>query len=320
MVQQRSKVINPLSLGFSRKKYWINAWKNKWFYIFALPAVVVLFLFAYKPMYGVIIAFKDFKIRKGIWGSEWIGMANFKRMFTYANFWQLMRNTIYISLLKIFIDTFSTIILALLFNELRNAKFKRVVQSFSYLPHFISWVILGGIIRELFSPTRGVVNDLIKLFGGKPIYFLADANYFVGMLIVTNLWKGIGWGTIIYLAAISAIDQEQYESAVIDGASRFQQARYITIPCIMPTIVTLFILNLGSVMNAGFDQIFNLYNSQVYSVADIIDTYVYRIGLMDWQYSYSTAVNLFKNVIGIILVIGSNRLVRILSKGEQGLW
>ncbi len=317
---QQSKVINPLSLGFSRKKYWLNAWKNRWFYLFVLPAVVVLFLFAYKPMYGVIIAFKDFKIRKGIWGSSWVGMANFRRMFTYANFWQLMRNTIYISLLKIFIDTFAVILLALLFNELRHARFKRVVQSVSYLPHFISWVILGGIVRELFSPTRGIINDLVKLFGGKPIYFMANPDYFVGLLITTNLWKGIGWGTIIYLAAISAIDQEQFESAVIDGASRFQQARYITIPCIMPTIVTLLILNLGSVMNAGFDQIFNLYNEQVYSVADIIDTYVYRIGLMDWQYSYSTAINLFKNVIGIIMVLGTNRIIKILSKGEQGIW
>ena len=317
---QKSAVVNPLNLERSPKKYWQNAWKNRWFYIFVLPAMITMILFCYKPMYGVIIAFKDFKIRKGILGSDWVGLYHFERMLTYSNFGQLMRNTLYISVLKIAVNTVSTIILALLFNELRNAKFKRVAQSLSYLPHFISWVILGGITRELFSPTRGVVNEVVKFFGGKPIYFLAEPDYFVGLLIVTDLWKSVGWGTIIYLAAISAIEQEQYESAIIDGASRLQRAIYITIPCIMPTFCTLLVLNLGGIMNAGFDQIFNLYNDKVYSVADILDTYVYRVGLLDFDYAYSAAVGLFKNVIGIILVLGSNFAVKKLTKGEHTIW
>lgn len=319
MVQQKG--VEMRRRAYSRREALAReVWKNRWFYLFLIPAIVVIFLFCYKPMYGIVIAFKDYKVRKGILGSDWIGMYNFNRMFTYANFGQLMYNTLYISLLKLVIGTMSTLLLALLFNELRNAKFKRVVQSLSYLPHFISWVILGGIIRELFSPTRGVINEIVKFFGGDPIYFLADTHYFVGVLIVTHIWQSIGWGTIIYLAAISAIDQEQYESAVIDGASRYHQARYITLPSIMPTVATLLILNLGSVMNAGFDQIFNLYNTQVYAVADILDTYVYRVGLINFDYSYSAAIGLFKNVIGIVLVIGSNLVIKYMTKGEYKVW
>ncbi len=300
--------------------YMRRIWKNRWFYIFLIPAVVVIFTFCYKPMYGIIIAFKDYKPRRGIMGSEWVGLAAFRRMLNYANFSQLMYNTLYISVLKLLFGMFSTLLLALLFNELRNMKFKRAVQSLSYLPHFVSWVILGGIIRELFSPTRGVVNEIIKFFGGKPIYFLADPHYFVSLLIITYLWQSVGWGTIIYLAAISSIDQEQYESAVIDGASRFQRARYITIPGIMPTVVTLLVLNLGGILNAGFDQIFNLYTEQVYSVADILDTYVYRVGLIKFDYSYSAAIGLFKNAIGIVLVIFSNLTIKRMTKGEYKIW
>ena len=302
------------------KSIWAEVWKNRWFYVFVLPAVVCMILFAYKPMYGVIIAFKDYKPRRGIWGSPWVGMANFTRMFNYANFWQLMYNTLFISILKLVTGLVSTIALALMFNELRNAKFKRVVQSLSYLPHFISWVILGGVIRELLSPTRGVVNEVIKMFGGTPIYFLADQNYFVGTLILTDLWKGVGWGTIIYLAAIAAIDVEQYEAAVIDGASRWQRAKYITLPSILPTIITVTILNLGGILNAGFDQVFNLYNERVYAVADILDTYVYRVGLINNDYSYSAAIGLFKNVIGIILVVASNMTIKGITKGEHRIW
>lgn len=297
-----------------------SLWKNRWYYLFLLPAVVIVFLFSYKPIYGIIIAFKDYKTRRGIWGSEWVGLDNFRRMFTYANFGQLMHNTLFISLLKLVIGMLCTLALALLFNELRSRRFKRLTQSVSYLPHFISWVILGGLIRELFSPTRGAINEIVKAFGGTPIYFLANPHYFVFVLIITYLWQSVGWGTIIYLAAISAIDQEQYESAIIDGAGRFQRMLYITIPSIMPTVTTLLVLNLGSVLNAGFDQIFNLYNSQVFSVADILDTYVYRIGLLKFDYSYSAAIGLFKNAVGILLVLGSNLAIKRMTKGEYKIW
>ena len=301
-------------------KLWKRMWKNRWFYLFVLPAVIIMFLFCYRPMYGIIIAFKDFKVRKGILGSEWVGLYNFKRMLTYGNFGRLLYNTLYISVLKLVLGTLSTLILAMLFNEISNMKFKRVVQSLSYLPHFISWVILGGIIRDLFSPTRGVVNELVKLLGHEPIYFLANEHYFVGVVIFTHIWQSIGWGTIIYLAAISSIDQEQYESAIVDGASRFKRCIYITIPNIAPTIITLLILNVGGILSAGFDQIFNLYNDSVLSVGDIIDTYVYRVGLVKFDYSYSAAIGLFKNVVGIILVVGSNMAVKVITKGEHKIW
>ena len=232
--------------AFARPSPVRTAWKNRWYYVILIPAVLVIFFFSYKPIYGIIIAFKDYSPRLGILKSKWVGLANFQRMVNYGNFWQLMQNTLVISSLKLVAGTFCTIALALLYNELRSPKFKRTVQSVSYLPHFISWVILGGIIRELFSPTRGVVNDVIKSLGGRPIYFLADPNYFVLLLLVTYLWQSVGWGTIIYLAAISSIDQEQYESALIDGANRFQRARYITLPGIMPTITTLLILSLAA--------------------------------------------------------------------------
>lgn len=297
-----------------------EVWKNRWFYLFVLPAVVVMVLFAYKPMYGIIIAFKDFKVRKGIMGSDWVGWYQFERLFNYPKFGQLLGNTLEISLLKLVTGTACTLALALLLNELRNQKFKKVIQTVSYLPHFVSWIILGGIIRELFSPTRGVINYIIMAFGGESIYFLADPNYFVGLLVVTNIWQSVGWSTIIYLAAISSIDQEMYESAMIDGASRWKRALHITIPCIMPTFVTLLVLNLGGILSAGFDQIFNLYNDQVYSVADIIDTYVYRVGLEQFDYSYSAAVGLFKNAIGIVLVLGSNFFVKFITKGEHRIW
>lgn len=303
-----------------RKSLWTEVWKNRWFYLFVLPAVVCMFLFAYMPMYGIVIAFKDYKPRRGILGSPWVGWANFIRLFNYPDFWRLMYNTLYISILKLVTGLFSTIGLALLFNELGSPKFKRVVQSLSYLPHFISWVILGGIIRELFSPTRGVVNELVKLFGGEPIYFLADQRYFVGLLIGTDIWKGVGWGTIIYLAAISAIDVSQYEAAIIDGATRWQRVKYVTVPCILPTIITVTILNLGGILNAGFDQVFNLYNDRVLAVGDILDTYVYRVGMIKSDYSYSAAIGLFKNVIGIILVVGSNMVIKVMTKGEHRIW
>lgn len=305
----------------ARKNTQLRAlWKNRWYYVFLLPAIIIVFLFSYKPIYGIIIAFKDYKPRRGILGSEWVGFDHFRRMFSYGNFGQLMYNTLHISLLKLAFGMFCTLILALLFNELKNRRFKRVVQSVSYLPHFISWVILGGLIRELFSPTRGVINEIIKAFGGTPIYFLANANYFVFLLVITHVWQSVGWGTIIYLAAISAIDQEQYESAIIDGANRFQRTLFITIPSIMPTVVTLLVLNLGGILNAGFDQIFNLYNSQVLSVADILDTYVYRVGLLKFDYSYSAAIGLFKNAIGIVMVLGSNLFIKRITKGEYKIW
>lgn len=292
--------------------------KYGFYYLMLAPAIICFIIFNYIPMYGVIIAFKNYRFIDGIIGSPWIGMENFNQLFNDIFFWRILRNTLIISGLHILFGFPAPIVLALLFNEIINGRFKKIVQTISYLPHFMSWVILSGIMIELLSPSRGAINFVITLFGGKPIHFLADPDTFVGVLVASHLWQSIGWGSIIYLAAIAGINQDQYESATIDGANRFQQMRYITLPSLIPVMTVLFILNVGGVMNAGFDQIFNLYNPAVYSVADIIDTYVYRIGLIDTKYGFSTAVGLFKNVVALVLVIGTNYIVKRFN--EYGIW
>ena len=295
-----------------------------WFYIMFLPVLAYFIIFHYVPMYGVVSAFKKFRYADGILGSPWVGMANFDRLFSSALFWEVFRNTVWISILRIIFLFPAPVILALLLNEVRNKTFKRGIQSLSYLPYFMSWVVLSGIIVEFLSPSRGVVNSIISFFGGKPIYFLAEPAYFRSVLIVTGIWQEVGWSSVIYLAAITSIDMEQYESAYMDGANQWHLTRYITIPSILSVISIMFILKLGEILNAGFDQIFNLYNPSVYSVGDIIDTYVYRVGLgvdgTKSDFSYATAVNLFKNAIGFALVFGTNLVVRKSGGGEYTLW
>jgi len=295
-------------------------YKMRYYYLLLLPIIVYYIIFHYIPMYGVTIAFKNYTFSEGILGSKWVGSENFKRLFDSPLFYTIFKNTVNISLQRLVFGFPAPIILAILLNEIYHPKFKKILQTISYLPHFISWVILAGIVKELLAPTRGAINGLMALFGREPIHFLAEPAYFVGVLIISGIWQGVGWGTIVYLAAIAGIDMEQFDSAYIDGANRFQIIRHITLPSIKSVVLVLFILNLGGILNSGFDQIFNLYNPMVYSVADVIDTYVYRKGLLNMEYSFSTAVGLFKNVIGFILVILSNLIVKRLSGGEQGIW
>ncbi|RAV14823.1 ABC transporter permease [Paenibacillus contaminans] len=306
--------------AFGRGKTAKEIWKNRHYYILLLPALLFFILFHYVPMAGIILAFKDFSYAKGIFGSEWVGLEHFNRLFGSNSFYEVLANTLIISFYRLAFVFVAPIIFAMLLNELRNVKFKRTVQTISYLPHFISWVVLGGIVMELLSPTRGIVNYFIQLFGFEPIYFLSSSEHFRSVLIVSDIWQSVGWGSIIYLAAIAGINPDQYESASIDGATRWQMAVKITIPSILPTIVILFIFQLGGIMHAGFDQIFNLYNPSVYKVADIIDTYVYRIGLVNLEYDYTTAVGLFKNVVGFILVILANIVTGRIREGEYRLW
>lgn len=301
---------------------WKNTWKeykkNKYLFFMLIPVLVWYGIFHYGPMYGVQLAFKDFSPIKGIWGSDWIGMEHFKFLFYQSpDFARIFRNTILISLYNILFGFPAPIILALMLNELRFKLFKRFAQSISYIPHFFSWVILSGIIVVMLSPSEGPVNYIIKLFGGEPIYFLADTDYFRPTLVVTSIWKEIGWGTIIYLAALSGIDPTLYEAATIDGANRWKRIWHITIPSILPVVSIMFILSLGGILNAGFDQIFNLYSPAVYEVADVIDTYVYRAGIQQSQFGLTTAVGLFKNVIGIMLVLGTNYVMK--KMGQEGV-
>lgn len=285
-----------------------------------LPAAITLALFAYAPMYGLTIAFKDFALLKGISGSSWVGLGNFRKLLTAPSFSEVFVNTIKISFLRLIFGFPAPILLALLLNEVGNARFKKVVQTISYLPHFFSWVVLAGIVIQILSPSSGIVNQIIVMFGGNPIYFVADPRYFVPMLIVTGIWKEVGWGTVVYLASITSISPELYEAATIDGAGRFQKMLHITLPALRPVVSIMFILNSGNLINAGFDQIYNLSDPAVYKVADIIDTYVYRRGLLDMKYSFSSAAGLFKNIISFALVLTTNGLVKVISGKENGIW
>lgn len=283
-----------------------------------IPVIAYYLIFKYAPMYGIVLAFKDYSIRKGILGSPWVGFTVFEELFATHTFVRAFRNTVIISLLRWVFGFPMPIILALMLNELKNLRFKKTMQTISYLPHFLSWIILTGLFTQLLSPTNGPINYIISLLGGKPIYFLADNAWFRSTMVITGIWKEIGWGSIVYLATIAGIDTELYEAAECDGATRWQKMFRITLPLMKPTIVILLIMNCGSILEAGFDQIFNFYNSAVYETGDIIDTYVYRRGIGDMEYSISTAVGLFKNVIGFILVTGTNFIAKRL--GEGGIW
>lgn len=285
-----------------------------------LPVVAYFIIFKYIPMGGIIIAFKDYKMGLGIAGSEWMGFEYYRSAFANPFFKRAISNTLIISSMKLLVGFPSPIILALMLNEVRHSAYKRVVQTISYLPHFLSWVIMAGILWQLLSVNNGAVNALLtEVFGREePIQFLIDNRYFRGTVVVSDVWKGVGWGSILYLATISSIDPTLYEAAICDGATRFQRVRYITLPSIMPTITIMLILNLGSILDAGFDQIFNLYSAAVYETGDIIDTYVYRIGMVEWNYKLSTAIGLFKNIIGFLLVAGTNVIAKRI--GGNGIW
>jgi putative aldouronate transport system permease protein len=283
--------------------------RYKWVYLLFLPAFTFAFIFNYLPMYGISIAFKQFRYSGGIWGSPWVGLRHFIRMFTEYGFFTLMRNTLVISSLKIVLVFPAAIVFALLLNEIRAGRTKKIYQTISYLPHFLSWVILAGILREL-TAFEGPINTVLGFFRKTPKLYMIDTKLFVPILIITDMWSSVGWSSIIYLAAITGVQAELYESADLDGAGRIRKMWSITLPSILPVILILFILRLGGVLNAGFDQIFNLYNPLVYSVADIIDTYVYRVGLIGGEFSYTAAIGLFKNVIGVILVISTNMASR----------
>ena len=285
-----------------------------------VPVIVYFVIFKYIPMGGIVIAFKNYKISQGIFGSAWVGLDNFTKAFNTPTFARSVRNTLTISGLKLLFGFPAPIILALMLNEVTHARFKKSVQTISYLPHFLSWVVLAGMFQQLLSPNNGAVNAILRdVFGVKEsIYFLGNNKYFRGTLIVTDIWKNVGWSSILYLATIAGIDPTLYEAATVDGATRWQCTRYITIPSLVSTIVIMLILSVGSIMDAGFDQVFNLYNSAVYQTGDIIDTYVYRYGLGDMKYSLATAVGLFKNVIAFVLVVGTNLITRKIS--GEGIW
>ncbi len=309
---------NPLSMRRTektKKPLLKRIYEYRRMYLMLLPAIAAMILFHYGPMYGIQIAFKNYKPRLGIIDSPWVGFKYFERMFREASFMEVFINTLTISGLKLVFCFPAGVLYALLLNEIRRVRMKKAAQTISYLPHFISWVVAGGLISSMFS-LHGPVNALIKALGGKPEIWLSKQGPFLVIVLLSDIWKNMGWGSIIYLAAIAGIPGEQYEAADIDGATRLQQARYITLPSILPVVLTMFILRVGGIMNAGFDQIFNLYSPIVYDVADIIDTFSYRVGLIDRNFSYSTAIGLFKNVLGFILMLSVNQLTKLSRKNS----
>ncbi len=292
--------------------------RHKGLLLLVTPGLAFFLVFHYLPMFGLVLAFKEFRLSAGILGSEWSGLENFSRLFGGADFPNALRNTVVISFLRLLFGFFAPIALALMLNEIRVSWYKRTVQTVTYIPYFLSWVILGGIFLMIFSQS-GPVNQIAQLFGVSAIEFLTDDFWFITVVIATGIWQAAGYGAVIYLAALAGISPDLYEAAVVDGAGRWKQTMHITIPGLVPTIITLFILNLGHVLNAGFDQIYNMYNPMVYDAADIIDTYVLRrIVLMD--FGLATGAGLFKSVVGLLMVVLANSLARRLSRGEQGIW
>lgn len=301
-----------------REKLGPYLWKHRYMYMMLIPAIVFYIVFHYIPMAGVTMAFKKFNPMLGIWGSPWVGTTYFEKLFKMTKFHQVFKNTISISLIRLVFGFPFPIIVSLMLNELRSNRLKRVVQTSIYIPQFISWVVVGGIITNLLSPDSGVVNGIIKSLGGKPINFLTDDTWFIVVLVVSMIWKTFGWNTIIYLSALTAIDPQLYEAAIVDGANRWQQLLHITLPSIRSTIILILIMRIGGLMQAGFEQIFVMYHTGVYDVADIIDTYVYRLGLQDGKFELAAAVGLFKSVINFALIVGSNKLARMF--GEEGVF
>lgn len=290
------------------KKTWKQEVRHSWpLYVLLLPSIILAVIFCYIPMGGLIMAFQNYKPWLGMSGSEFVGMENFRQIFEFRESYQAIINTLIIAVSKIILGLIVPIIMALLLNEVQQVGLKKSIQTLVYLPHFLSWVTVAGMLRDILG-LDGIVNSFIARLGGEPVFFLGEAEMFRQIVVLSDLWKGFGFGMIVYLAAIANIDQSLYEAAEMDGANRWQQTLYITLPGIMPMIIVMATLSLGNVLNAGFDQIYNLYSPLTYSTGDIIDTYVYRQSLINGQYSFGTAVGLFKSGIGLMLTVISYRL------------
>lgn len=319
MMELNTATVPPPAL--KKRSRWAAVKKHRFYYYLILPGILYFLIFDYVPMFGVIIAFKDispFEGVRGIWTGEWVGFDHFIRFFDSYYFWNVLRNTFLISFYNLLFGFPAAIILALLMNELKNGLFKRIVQTVSYLPHFISTVVVAGLIMMMLSTDNGLLNAIIVFFGGEPILFLGEPKYFRTILVVSHVWQTVGWGTILYLAAMAGIDPGLYEAARIDGANRFRQAWHITVPGISHVIVIMLILSIGGLLNAGFEKVLLLYSPAVYGVADIIDTYVYREGLTSLNYSFATAVGVFKNLLAMVLILGANYIAKRMN--QTGIW
>ena len=316
MAKSKSGVatVDKLSFGYRLKS---DLRKNYSLYLLILPVIAFYIIFCYKPMYGALIAFKDYQPSLGVFGSEWVGLYHFKRFFDNPDFLRIVKNTLTISITNIIFGFPAPIILALLFNELKLIKFKSIAQTVSYLPHFVSMVVVCGLIKTFVSQ-GGIVLQIVTALGGKQVGLLSRPEAFVPIYVISGIWQEIGWGSIIYLAALSSIDQELYEAARIDGANKWRQVIHITIPGILPTIIIMLILKMGSLLSVGYEKVILLYNPLIYETSDIISTYTYRVGLEQQDWSYSSAVGLLNSAINFLMVVVTNKISAKCS--ETSLW
>lgn len=325
MKKNNQTALYTLSKKEKRKRFVNKLKRYKYLYIMMIPALVAIILFNYLPMFGLTIAFKDYNLMKGVWKSPWAdnhGLEHFIKIFNEPYVFQVLKNTLILSFSKLVCNIVAPLTLALFINEVNNKYFKKTVQTISYLPHFLSWVIVAGLINNVFSPSSGIVPAIMKLVTGNEaqVSLLTDPRYFRVILVLTDVWKNVGWGSILYLASISGIDPSQYEAAIIDGASRLQRMIYITLPSLIPLVITLLIMNCGTILNGGFDQVFNMYNSLVMNVSDILDTYTYRLGLVDLNYGFSSAVGLLKSIVGTFMVLFTNYVSKKVTGENNALW
>ncbi|GAA3406016.1 ABC transporter permease [Paenibacillus hodogayensis] len=305
--------------GPGNKAGWRRSWRrDKTLYLLLVPVAIYFLLFKYAPLFGEVMAFKNYRLSEGIWNSPWVGLEQFRKLFTSRDFWQILRNTLLLNVYNLVFAFPVPIALALMLNELRKEWYKRLLQNLLYIPHFMSWIVLGSIVIALLSPSTGIVNALLKLLGFEPIYFMASPVWWPVAFVGSSIWREAGFGTILYLAAMSSIDPHLYEAAAMDGARKWRQIWHVTLPGIRSTMAILLVLQMGRMMDVGFEQIYALQNSAVTGVSEVISTYVYKRGIVGLQYSYTTALGLFQSVVSLILVVTVNRLIRAM--GERGLW
>lgn len=306
--------LNPQSFKDKVHAFFRRIWEHKFFYLILIPAIVLLIIFAYKPMYGIVLAFKRYSPRKGIMGSKWVGFNNFRELFAIDDFYNAFKNTIIINVLKLIFGFPASIVLAIMLNSLHNKIFKNVLQTMVYLPHFVSWVVVSGLIMALFNERSGSLYKFFSLFGDVNVF--GSGPQAIALIIISDIWKEVGWGAIIYLAALSGISGDLYEAAELDGANSIHQFFHVTLPQLMPTISIMLILRVGGIIGGGFDQIYSLFNgnSIVKPYVDVLDTFVYRYGIGNGQFSIATAIGLFENLINIVLLFSANQIVSLINK------
>ena len=317
MVKKKNSMVGAVAVPVKRRGLWKTIWRYKWLYLMLVPVIAYYAIFKYAPMYGIVMAFQKYNVFKGVFGSEFIGLDVFKKIFAKTNFWKAIRNTISLNFATMAINFPLTIIIALMLNELRNLRFKKLTQSVLYLPHFISWVVVYGIVQNMFTTNDGTINNILNSMGISSKPFLSNTSWWTFMYVIVNVWKEVGWGTIIYLAALTSIDESLYEAAYLDGATRFQRVVYITLQLIRSTVVTMLLLTVSKMMSIGLDAPLLLGNSSVMDVSQVISTYVYELGILRQDYAQSTAIGLFQSVVNIIILIVFDRFAKMI--GEDGI-